>query len=683
MTQKQRDGGARICQRSMRLLSLMLFGALLLGIVFAVIASSKPDVASASVFGAKGIIGVQPVVPVSPGETSAFNPNPPDGVVKLVFIHHSCGANWLDDGNGDLGATLGNNNYYVSDTYYGWGPDSIGSKTDIGHWWLWFRGPYSNTYLSALYSTTSQNATYTRPMADPGGENEVIMFKSCYPNSNLGGEPDEPPTTGDNPLRGQAASSSHHTVGNAKGIYNDLLEYFGTRQDRLFVVIAAPPVLDETYADNARAFNNWLVEDWLDDYLHHNVVVFDFYNVLTTNGGDAYTNDYGLSTGNHHRVATATIPTTIEHITDGDDDASPNVLEYPTGGTNNHPSSAGNQKATGEFVPLLNAYYNCWKHGDCWDGSSDWISVTAISEVTSVYPGGAATYTLLVRASAGFSVPVSLALQEAPSGALASFDPNPVAPPGSSCLYVTTTASTMLGTYGMTVTGTSGEVSGTAFLTLTVKPALTLTAKPEVRAVLPGDTAAYTLSVAASAGFTAPVTLTLEGSPSATVVSIVPNPVTPPGSSQVQVTITPSTAAGIYPMTVTGTTGASTGAADLTLIVASASPPSFTLSISPTTRVAEPSQAVSYTATVAGMNGFSQPVTLTAAGFPTDVEVVWGVNPVIPGGFSVLTLLIPSSPPFGDYMFYVVGMTETEAVTESARLIIEYPFKSHLPIILR
>jgi hypothetical protein len=262
----------------------------------------------------------------------AVNPNPPGEVVKLVFVHHSVGNNWLDDGNGDLGAALGANNYYVSDTYYDWGPldfdvgyGEIGDHTDIGHWYNWFVGAHRDTYLTALYTTTNQNATYTHPMPDPGGESEIILFKSCYPNSNLKGNPDDPPTVGDNPLRGQSDSSPHHTVGNAKGIYNDILEYFEMRQDKLFVAITAPPVLDETYADNARAFNNWLVHDWLADYPYHNVAVFDFYNVLTTNGGDADTNDYGWSTGNHHRVVTTATPITIEHINDGDDDDSPNL----------------------------------------------------------------------------------------------------------------------------------------------------------------------------------------------------------------------------------------------------------------------------------------------------------------------------------------------------------------------
>ncbi len=281
----------------------------------------------------------------APGGTSAAqadNPNPPDGVVKLVFIHHSCGENWLADDHGGLGLALANNNYYVSDTNYGWGPDSIGDLTDILNWPEWFLGPNSGTYLNALYTLSDSNAYYTRPLADPGGENQIVMFKSCFPNSNLEGSPNDPPSADD-----------WLTVGSAKRVYNDLLAYFATRQDKLFVAVTAPPVQDPTFSANARAFNNWLVYEWLAAYPYSNVAVFDFYNVLTTNGGNPNANDLGWDTGNHHRYYNGA----IQHITDGDDDANPNVLEYPTDG-DDHPSPAGNHKATGEFVPLLNIYYN-------------------------------------------------------------------------------------------------------------------------------------------------------------------------------------------------------------------------------------------------------------------------------------------------------------------------------------
>lgn len=287
----------------------------------------------------------------------AFNCHPPAKPVKLIFIHHSCGENWLADGNGNLGIALRDNNCFVSDVTYGWGPDNIGDHTDIGHWWTWFRGPRSGTYLSALYPESDQMSAYTRLAKDPGGENTIIMFKSCFPNSYLEGNPNDPPTTGDNPLRGQPCDSAHHTVANAKGIYNDIRQYFATRQDKLFIVITAPPQAanntDLAHAANARALNNWLINDWLKGYPHQNIAVFDFYNVLTSNGGNPNSNDVGWATGNHHRWWN----NAEQHL----QTVNYNMAAYPMDPWDSHPTMAGNQKGTAEFVALLNFYYNRWK----------------------------------------------------------------------------------------------------------------------------------------------------------------------------------------------------------------------------------------------------------------------------------------------------------------------------------
>lgn len=339
--------------RAPRLLLLVLFVMLILASVGTLSGPSAANAVPISILShtAPALRSIAP---------TTGNPNPPTSPVKLIFIHHSCGDSWLDTGDGNLGSQLGAKNYYVSDTYYDWGPDDIGSYTDIGQWWDWFRGPNSPTYTQAVYNTTNRHADYTRPMADPGGENEIIMFKSCYPNSHLGGNPDDPPPTGSNPLRGEDYTSEHHTVGNAKGIYNDILEYFCTRQDKLFVVITAPPLVendtDSTHAANARAFNTWLVNDWLDGYSHNNVAVFDFYNVLTSNGGNWDANDLDQDTGNHHRYRNDA----IEYITG----QGSNTAAYPDGGSDSHPSQAGNEKATGEFVPLLNVFYHRWMEGE-------------------------------------------------------------------------------------------------------------------------------------------------------------------------------------------------------------------------------------------------------------------------------------------------------------------------------
>jgi hypothetical protein len=283
------------------------------------------------------------------------NPNPPDATVKLVFIHHSTGENWLADGYGDLGLTLEENNYFVSDTNYGWGPDGIGDRTDIPNWEEWFASSNTPTYMDALFNENEQHASYTRSLADPGGENTIILFKSCFPNSDLYGNPNDPPGT-----------YAEMTVAGAKYVYNTILDYFATQPDKLFIVITAPPLSDRSNAANARAFNNWLVTDWLaeNDYPLNNVAVFDFYNVLTDKEA-------------HHTWQDGA----IVHISGSKD-----TLAYRSG--DDHPNEAGSRKATDEFIPLLNVYYHRWADGTTQQPPAITQPVSPTAVETPVTPEG-------------------------------------------------------------------------------------------------------------------------------------------------------------------------------------------------------------------------------------------------------------------------------------------------------
>jgi hypothetical protein len=288
------------------------------------------------------------------------NPNHPSQPVKLIFIHHSTGENWLRDDYGGLGQALADNNYFVSDTNYGWGPDSIwepdsiGDDTDIPYWIEWFASDQTPTYMNALFNESGQHADYTRLPDNPGGENQIIMFKSCFPNSALEGNPTDPPDP-----------DGWLTVGHAKYVYNEILQYFRTRPDKLFIVITAPPLIDSTYAENARAFNQWLMNDWLaeNNYTLPNVAVFDFYNVLT-------------GPNNHHWWHNGQ----VEHVfTPG-----MNTEYYPSG--DDHPSEAGSLKATSEFIPLLNIFYHRWAAATTFTDvpSTYW----AYSWITRLYAAG-------------------------------------------------------------------------------------------------------------------------------------------------------------------------------------------------------------------------------------------------------------------------------------------------------
>lgn len=393
---------------------------------------------------------------------ASLDPTSPTLPVRLIFIHHSTGENWLTDGNGDLGLALRDNNYFVSDTNYGWGPPdqdagsgTIGDHTDIPNWYSWFTGPYRDTYLAALYAESGQNASYSRLPDNPGGPNTIIMFKSCFPNSNLDGNPDDPPAP-------SADNTSSLTVANAKRIYLDLLNYFAARQDKLFVVITAPPLgsfdTDAARAANARAFNNWLVTSWLAGYPYNNVAVFDFYNVLTTNGGDQNTNDLGALTGNHHRYRNGS----IEWINNQGD----NVSAYPSSSGDSHPSSAGSLKATGEFVPLLNIFYHRWKAVSSYKTVSDRtpqngenVTFTIVVQglaapltttvyLTDVVPAGLSYMPGTLTATAGIVVPMAPTLRW--SGMLS---PSPIVTVTWAAMVVTTTRTAILSTTAIDVPG--------------------------------------------------------------------------------------------------------------------------------------------------------------------------------------------------------------------------------------
>lgn len=310
--------------------------------------------------------------------SAQLNPNPPASPVRLVFIHHSVGENWLAPWNGGLLDTLNANNYYVLDTNYDWGPldddvadgTNVGSHTDIGHWYNWFLGTHRATYLQALYNNNilTQGYENSTNIQDPGGENNIVMLKSCFVSvQTIGGQAGDAPTAKGNynALCGHGTSDDsleeRYTVANIKGLYRDLLDYFSTRQDKLFVLVTSPPVR-QGESDEAmpklRAINMWLVKDWLKNYPYQNVAVFDFSNVLTSNGGNPETNDLGSTTGGHHRFRNGQ----IEHLVGPTPFLAYATYDPGSSSWDNHPTSAGGLKASGEFLPLLNIAYNRWKN---------------------------------------------------------------------------------------------------------------------------------------------------------------------------------------------------------------------------------------------------------------------------------------------------------------------------------
>ncbi len=259
----------------------------------------------------------------------------------LVFIHHSVGNNWLNSGLHD--ALLAKD--YVgqrNDITYGVNilPDAgrpaslkspSGDYTDMSHWILWFNDYLGNVeghetpYGPAkIISRLSGYLGIARTQGGPNGINRIVMFKSCYPNSDIGGDGTEPgdpfdssPTLANYQAVYRHPDGPNHTYTHDGAAYQPLADVFAAHPDVLFIVITAPPLnfapvdaTNDANAHRARTFNNWLQNEWLAGYqaAHpglNNVVVFDLFNALAY-GDDHPTHpnrlkaEYGGESGDSH-----------------------------------------------------------------------------------------------------------------------------------------------------------------------------------------------------------------------------------------------------------------------------------------------------------------------------------------------------------------------------------------------
>jgi PKD repeat protein len=99
------------------------------------------------------------------------------------------------------------------------------------------------------------------------------------------------------------------------------------------------------------------------------------------------------------------------------------------------------------------------------------FTITASPSSAAVVAGGIVRYTVTLAAKNGFSGAVNLSVSGLPSGSTGSFSANPVNLPAAtkSTLTITTSATSQLGSFTLTVTGTSGGLTHTITVLLQVK----------------------------------------------------------------------------------------------------------------------------------------------------------------------------------------------------------------------
>jgi uncharacterized membrane protein len=295
------------------------------------------------------------------------------------------------------------------------------------------------------------------------------------------------------------------------------------------------------------------------------------------------------------------------------------------------------------------------------------FSLSASLPSLTMVQGSSVTNTISVADAGGFAGSVNLSATGLPNGVTAAFVPNPTT--GTSVLRLTASDIAATGPATVTITGTSGSLTASTNIALTVKlpPSFSLSASLPSLTIVQGSSVTNTISVADAGGFAGSVNLSASGLPNGVTAAFVPNPTT--GTSVLRLTASSTATVGPATVAVTGTSGTLTASTSIALTVKS--PPSFTLSALPSSLTVVQGESTSSTVSVTGNWGFAGAVTLTALNIPSGVTAAWSTNPTT--GSSVLTLTASGTAAIGTTNATITGTSGSLTTSTTIALTVNVP----------
>jgi len=178
--------------------------------------------------------------------------------IRIMFLHHSCGQNLIEQGGVREALTA------LGYEFYDHGYNEEGLRLADGS--------YTGTHFDVPGDNTDPDgfaAIFAQPLHDPPDNTfshlmqyDVIAFKSCFPTSNIWDD---------------------YQLNEYKAYYLAIRDRMDQYPDKIFIPVTMPPELpndsDLEAAARARTFTVWLQSD---EYLagHPNVFVFDFFGLL-------------------------------------------------------------------------------------------------------------------------------------------------------------------------------------------------------------------------------------------------------------------------------------------------------------------------------------------------------------------------------------------------------------------
>ena len=334
-------------------------------------------------------------------------------------------------------------------------------------------------------------------------------------------------------------------------------------------------------------------------------------------------------------------------------------------GVTGYNAGPGFDMATGLGSVDATQLVNHWQEGK----AAPSFQIAAVSSAASVLPGGSATAAFTVKTNNGFNSAIQFSVTGLPAGVTATFAPASLSASGNTTLTIVASASAAPGLYAVSVVGKSGTTSKSAALSLTVvnAPPLALTLSAAYIDVAAGSSGSVTLTTSTNSAFNAAVGLSVSGVPQGVAVNLSSTSIKAPGAgtSTLTATVAATMAGGTYAVTVIATAGGVTKTALLAINVLP--PPSFSLTLAPTSITAAPGGYATTTATTIRTTSFNSAVSLKVTGMPAGVTASTGAINAPGSGISTLGIKVGSSAIGGTYALTVTatggGVTKTAPLT--------------------
>jgi subtilase family serine protease len=234
---------------------------------------------------------------------------------------------------------------------------------------------------------------------------------------------------------------------------------------------------------------------------------------------------------------------------------------------------------------------------------------------------------------------------------------------GTSGSYSAVTGYDLVTGWGSPNSGLIAALAGSS----SQQPGFSLSASPSSVSIQQGSAGSTSITSTVTGGFDSAVTLSASGQPSGVTVSFTPESITGNGSATMNITVASTVAAGMYPITVTGTSGTTQETTTVQLTV-TGTQAGFSLSASPTSLTVARNSSGTSTITVSISGGFSGAVSLSASGEGSQNSVSFSPSSITGGGTSTMTVKVGRRASTGTHTITITGTSGSTKHTTTVSL---------------